>query len=130
MMDVQTDIDQSTRLAFERTRVAQERTLLAWVRTAISLITFGFTIYSVFAIESAAGNKLALFYGPRIFSLVLIATGLVSLALATAQHLRDQALLRSINPSLHATSQAWVLGLIVAGTGVLAFVLLLARPFP
>lgn len=129
MMDVQTDLDQSTRLAFERTRVAQERTLLAWVRTAISLITFGFTIFSFFALETGPGSKFTTFYGPRIFSLVLIGMGLISLALATAQHKRDQMVLRSINPSLPAGSQAWVLGMVVAGLGILAFVLLLARPF-
>ncbi len=37
--------DASTKLAADRTQLAYDRTLLAWTRTAISLITFGFTIY-------------------------------------------------------------------------------------
>jgi len=89
MTDVQTDLDQATKLAFERTRVAQERTLLAWVRTAISLITFGFAIYSVFAIETRAGSKFTAFYGPRIFSLVVIGTDLVSPPLAMSRASRN-----------------------------------------
>ena len=45
------DIDIGTRLAIDRTRLAHERTLMAWVRTAVSMITFGFTIYEFFEFE-------------------------------------------------------------------------------
>ena len=44
-------LDEGTRLAYERTVLAHERTLMAWLRTAVSLITFGFTIYKFFALE-------------------------------------------------------------------------------
>ncbi len=44
-------INASTKLAIARTRLSYERTLMAWVRTAISLISFGFTIYKFFQIE-------------------------------------------------------------------------------
>ncbi len=40
--------DERTSLALDRTRLAHERTLMAWVRTAVSLISFGFTIYKFF----------------------------------------------------------------------------------
>jgi len=39
-------VDPTTKLAVDRTRLAYERNLMAWVRTAVSLITFGFTIYN------------------------------------------------------------------------------------
>ena len=35
----------SDELALQRTVMAADRTLMAWTRTALSLITFGFTIY-------------------------------------------------------------------------------------
>jgi putative membrane protein len=43
-----------TQLAFARTRAAYERMMMAWIRTATSLITFGFSIYKVFQLESEA----------------------------------------------------------------------------
>jgi putative membrane protein len=36
----------SDRLAIERTMLAADRTILTWVRTSLSLIGFGFTIYT------------------------------------------------------------------------------------
>ena len=36
-----------TELAVERTVMAANRTLQAWIRTALSLISFGFTIYKI-----------------------------------------------------------------------------------
>jgi uncharacterized membrane protein YidH (DUF202 family) len=57
--------DMATRLALNRTRLAQDRTLMAWVRTAITLVTFGFTVYKAF---------------------LLMGTGIFALSLAKAQH--------------------------------------------
>ena len=37
-----------TELAFQRNRLAADRTLMAIMRTSLSLISFGFTIFSVF----------------------------------------------------------------------------------
>ncbi len=44
-------MDAGTRLALDRTALAHERTLMAWVQTAVSLISFGFTIYKFFHFE-------------------------------------------------------------------------------
>ncbi len=38
---------QRTNLAVKRTLMGADRTLMAWVRTALSMISFGFTIYKV-----------------------------------------------------------------------------------
>ena len=35
-------------MSFQRTRLSADRTLMSVIRTALSLISFGFTIYQVF----------------------------------------------------------------------------------
>jgi putative membrane protein len=42
----ETQVKLTALLAMERTRMAAERTLMSWVRKALSMITFGFTIFS------------------------------------------------------------------------------------
>jgi putative membrane protein len=80
-------LDRSTELAFARTRAAYERTMMAWIRTSTSLITFGFSIYKFFQIETpalAAERKRLI--GPREFAFMLVGIGLVSLVLATLEY--------------------------------------------
>src|SRR5215470_12409361 len=76
-------LDTSTRLAYERTYLAHERTLMGWVRTAIALISFGFTIAKVFEYLHENEGARAPLLGPRAVGIIMIATGLVALALAT-----------------------------------------------
>jgi putative membrane protein len=38
-----------TGMSFQRTRMSADRTLMAVIRTSLSLISFGFTIYQIFA---------------------------------------------------------------------------------
>ena len=61
-----TEIDPSTRLAYDRTRLAHKKTVMARRRTAISLITFGFAIYKFCQIEVRAGDLVERLIGPRI----------------------------------------------------------------
>jgi len=44
-----------TGMAFQRTRMAADRTLMAEIGTALSLISFGFTIYQIFNKLKEAG---------------------------------------------------------------------------
>jgi putative membrane protein len=89
-------MDTGTRLAVDRTRLAHERTLMAWVRTAVSMISFGFTIYKFFQFEldgrpPVAGHAL----GPRGYAFVMIAIGLVALLVSTIQHRHSMRVLRA-----------------------------------
>ena len=114
------------RLAFDRTRLAEERTLLAWVRTATALITFGFTIYSFFAVATGAGHQhVNTLFGPRLFSLLMICVGLISLLIASMQYRRQIALLRAVNPDMATGSAAGQLGFLIAGLGIAALIILL-----
>jgi putative membrane protein len=77
----------SNDLAFERTVLAENRTLMAWIRTAISLISFGFTIYKFFeetlkTTPTAAERIMT----PRIAGMILIAFGLLSLIWGLAEY--------------------------------------------
>ena len=93
-------LDTSTRLAYERTYLAHERTLMGWVRTAISLISFGFTIAKIFEYLHEKEGARAPLLGPRTVGIIMIATGLVALALATMQHRRASKVLHERCPDL------------------------------
>lgn len=73
-----------TTLAFQRTRFASDRTLMATVRTSLSMIGFGFTIYSFFR----AISETELLYGrlpqrtPAVLGMALITLGVILLATA------------------------------------------------
>jgi putative membrane protein len=80
--------DASTALALDRTLLAQERTLMAWTRTAVSLISFGFTIYTFFE-NFGTRHASARLFGTFHYSLLMISMGLICLLLATIRNWRD-----------------------------------------
>ena len=66
----------NTRLAVERTAMAADRSLMAWVRTALSMISFGFTIYKLLEGFAQAGEHLRGASTPRDMGLFLISWSL------------------------------------------------------
>ena len=101
--------------------MAAERTLIAWIRTALSMISFGFTIYK-FLQAMQGSQKLSIRpNGPRNLGLTLIALGTIGLIVACVQH-------RSLLKQLHYSSSVgarWSLAMMVAVAisllGTLAF---------
>jgi putative membrane protein len=74
-------------LAIDRTRLAAERSLMAWVRTALSMITFGFTIYKFLQfIREQSTIPLPRPHAPRNLALALIGIGTLALIIACIQH--------------------------------------------
>jgi putative membrane protein len=73
----------NTDMAVERTIMAADRSLMAWVRTGLSLISFGFTIYKFLEYQQqqiqASGREVLSISGPRIFGLLMIGLGILSL---------------------------------------------------
>jgi putative membrane protein len=120
-------LDTGTRLAIDRTRLAYERTMMAWVRTAASLISFGFTIYKFFQLETrAAAFNTEHSIGPRGFALIMIVTALVALMLAGVQHRQSLRLLKEMYGPMPRSVAGAVAGL-VAVLGVFALIGVLLR---
>jgi putative membrane protein len=110
-----------TDMALERTMMAADRTLMAWTRTALSLISFGFTIYKfLHYMQEEAGNTLVIRNpnGPRNFGLTLIAIGVISLFVACIQHWH---LSKKLNPE-----KKWHFSLSLAVAGFIVLLGLLA----
>jgi putative membrane protein len=107
-------------LAMDRTRMAAERTLMAWVRTALSMISFGFTIYKflqVFQEQSKVPGLLP--QAPRNVGLTLIGIGTFALTIACVQHWNYIKKLRPDQPY-----KPWDLTFIVACLiGLLGFLM-------
>src|SRR5205823_13878286 len=118
-------ISAAIKLAVDRTRLAYERTLMGWIRTAISLITFGFTIYKVFQIEGA-GKQHGIISATE-FSVLMIVFGLVCLLMATLEHRRELNALKAEYPEIPPRSLARVLAALISLLGILALLAVLLR---
>ena len=110
-----------TDLAFERTLMAADRSLMAWVRTALSMISFGFTIYKLLqGFEHTAGHLIR-DNSPRAIGLFLTGLGTVAMVMGLVEYwyrldkLRAQHKFRMVQPS-------FVMALVMSVTGLVLFV--------
>jgi putative membrane protein len=118
----------SSRLAVDRTRLALERTTMAWVRTATSLITFGFSVYKFFQIETHRGDAAGRLIGPREFAVAMITIGIISLVLATLQQWHSMRTMRVHYQGMPVPrSLAIVIAALMSILGILALVTVILR---
>ena len=82
-----------TGMSFQRTRLSADRTLMSVIRTSLSLISFGFTIYQVFAKAHQAGI-LESSVAAGHFGRALVLLGTLMLGLGIVYHLRFMVELR------------------------------------
>ncbi|APZ43683.1 YidH family protein [Acidihalobacter ferrooxydans] len=111
-----------------RDHAANERTYLAWIRTAIALMAFGFVIEKFDLFLRYIGAATSVHFptqGVRAegAGLLLIATGLVLVALATWGFLRNR---RLIDSSEHLLYRGTWLNLALGGTVALMGLFLVA----
>lgn len=119
-----------------RTQMGLQRTLMAAVRTSVSLIGFGFTVAQFFQrllTETEGAGRLGP-QVPRDFGLVLIAAGVLSLAVFTWQYHSMSAYLRGApftaiagvtRRPMHSSS--YITAFAVMLIGVAAFLSVFAR---
>jgi putative membrane protein len=118
--------DLTTTLDLERTYISYEQSMMTWIRTAITLITFGFTIYKFFQLELPGRAEKSHLVGPREFALILVALGLISLAMATLEHRRCQQLIKKQWPDAPWSLALW-LAAMISILGTIAFLLMIFR---
>lgn len=117
-----TDLKLSDILAIDRSRLASERTLMAWVRTALSMITFGFTLYKFLQfVQEESRVPLPHPQAPRNLALTLIGIGIFVLIVAGIQHRNYVGRLGSVQGG-----KPWDLSLIVASLIALLGLLMFA----
>lgn len=113
----------TTTMAVDRTVMAADRSLMAWVRTALSLISFGFTIYKFLDYSRvqliATGKDLGGISSPKIVGLYMIGMGILSLAFGileninTIKGLRERYSVRRKRYALWMAAMVTLFGLII-----------------
>jgi putative membrane protein len=93
-----------TALAFQRNRLAADRTLMAIMRTSLSMIGFGFTLFTFttnFIRRDGAAGVLAQ-QAPTRFAMTMIVLGTLLLVLGIANHYRYMIMVRRQRDALVA----------------------------
>ena len=121
----------TSKAALMRTWLAFERTLMAWVRTAVSLITFGFTLFKAFqwAEEHSALREHSILT-PRSLALAMVGLGVVALVLATTQNFWQVRKLKQLRGELPALSIGVLVAVVFIVVGVLAMASMLIESWP
>ena len=117
-------------LAMERTRMAADRTLMGWIRTALSMISFGFTIFKFLEYIHQEGVKPVMrIHGPREVGLTLIGIGIFALVIACFQHWQFIKKLRPDQP-YKPWDLAFVVAFLIGLLGAAMFVSMILRAGP
>jgi putative membrane protein len=117
-----------TDLAVSRNLMAADRTLMAWIRTALSMNSFGFTIYKLLQAYQASGANLPQENTPRNIGLFLTGMGTLAMVMGvveywnTLKELHHVKEIRLVRPTL-------AMGIIMAVMGVFLFFAIVTQLF-
>lgn len=116
----------NTRLAVKRTLMSIDQTLMSWLRTALSMITFGFTIYTVLQNFKDKGATLPNEYSPRNVGLFLVGLGTIAMIMGAAEYWGSIKQLQQIE-RVRFLRPAFIISLCISAMGVMLFVGIVAR---
>jgi putative membrane protein len=110
-----------TDLAARRTLMAIDRTLMAWLRTALSMISFGFTIYKILQTFQAEGMALPRADTPRNIGMFLIGLGTLAIVLGAVEYWVS---IRELQHETHVrlVRASFIMALLIAALGIVLFV--------
>jgi putative membrane protein len=105
--------------------MAADRTLMAWIRTALSMLSFGFTIYKF--LETIAGERpLAHPDSPQQVGIFLTGLGTASMVLGTLSYWATLRDLRKTEAFRLGRPTLWI-ALVISGAGILLFSAITSR---
>lgn len=110
-----------TDLAVSRTMMAADRSLMAWIRTALSMISFGFTIYKILQGFQESGSVLTAEQTPRNIGLFLVGLGTASMVMGTIAYWQTFKELRQIQ-HFPVWRPSFIIALIMSAFGLFLFV--------
>ena len=126
-----TELKTTDILALDRTRMAAERTLMAWVRTALSMISFGFTIYKFLQVlQEQSTLPVMRPQTPRVVGLTLTGIGTFAVIIACVQHWKYIKKLRPDQPYKLWRDLTFIVACLIAFLGLLIFVSIILRTGP
>jgi putative membrane protein len=109
--------------------MASGRTLMAWVRTALSMISFGFTIYK-FLQAATHGERVGMLKssGARNLGLFLIALGVVSVVLGSVEYFHTVNRLNKMSTTPYkAVNFAFIVGVLIGLLGLFLFITIMTH---
>jgi putative membrane protein len=114
-----------TDLGVERTVMAADRSLMAWLRTALSMISFGFTIYKVLE-GFEKGGQLVASGTPRTVGLFLIGLGTVAMVMGTIEYWVRLRSLEHLHP-MRLAHPTFIMALIMSLAGTFLFIAVISH---
>ena len=117
---------QRTEFATERTLMAADRSLMAWVRTALSMISFGFTIYKLLQGFEAAGTQFGHASNPRAMGLFLTGMGTMAMVFGTIEYWYRLLGLR-VYRHYPLWRPSFIMAVVMSATGLFLFVAIIAK---
>jgi putative membrane protein len=106
--------------------MAADRSLMAWLRTALSMISFGFTIYKLLQGFEEAGTHLSHASSPRTMGMFLTGMGTLAMVLGTIEYWYRLQDLRKQN-SFSIWRPSLVMALCMSAIGLFLFVGIIAK---